>query len=323
MSNKIRTKKFDKCPFCSGDLTKKYSGLEDRLYTTKKKFSVSECVDCESALINPMPIGDVSSFYPTNYLSSDSQEVATKKFDLEKWYRYNQYNFDFNLLKKSAGLSLDNATSYIDIGCGSGERVTFAKVTGCKKAYGVDKFDFAKNGLKNEVNIINTEVKDYKPKVKFHVASLFHVMEHIEDSASMLNHIHKHIIQKDGYLIVQVPNYESIERKLFGRKWYGFDVPRHIWQYNQESLTNMITKSGFKVESVYKINASLHPVTIVPTIFRELDIQRIWVNPNSSTTHKRLMTIIWAGFTVLAIPFNIIFNLLNRSTMLTVIAKKV
>jgi 2-polyprenyl-3-methyl-5-hydroxy-6-metoxy-1,4-benzoquinol methylase len=314
-------KNFKECPFCGGKIVKRYSGLRDRLYTTKKTFSVSECLQCSAALLNPMPTGDVSMYYPTNYLSGEEETKATSSgFDIEKWYRYNQYKFDFGLLSRVTGKKLEEASSYVDIGCGSGERVTFAIDQGCKESFGVDKFDFAKSKSKKEVRLINSEILDYKPKKKFEVASLFHVMEHVENPQDILVHIRKHILKTDGHIIVQVPNYGSFERHVFKARWFSFDVPRHIWQFNERALVQLLEDAGYKIDATYQLNAALHPVTIVPSMFRELDIQRIWVNRTHGIWYKRIMTMLWGGFTILTIPLNIIQNLFRRSSMLTIIA---
>lgn len=314
-------KKFKECPFCGGKLAQKYTGLQDRLYTTEETFSVSECTDCEAGLLNPMPTGDVSAYYPTNYLSGEEEaETAPAKFDIEKWYRYNQYTFDFNLLKRATGTKLGEASSYVDIGCGSGERVTFAIEQGCKESFGVDKFDFAKSKSKQEVRLISSEVLDYKPTKKHQVASLFHVLEHVENPAEILSHIMQSVLTKDGHLIVQVPNYGSLERRVFKSKWFSFDVPRHIWQFNERALVKMLKEAGYAIDGTYQTNATLHPVTIVPSFFRELDVQRVWVNQKSGTGYKRFMTLLWGGFTLLAIPLNIVQNMLGKASMLTVIA---
>jgi SAM-dependent methyltransferase len=312
---------FKKCPFCSGAIIAKYEGIRDRFDTTTETFNISECTVCQAAFINPMPVGDASQYYPTNYLSSEADDAEeSSKFDFEKWYRYNQYNYDFNLLKRAGGPSVAETESYVDIGCGSGERVTYALEKGCQKPYGVDKFDFAKSKSKQEITIINSEVLDYKPKQKLQVASLFHVLEHIENPDEMLQHIRKSILRKDGYLVVQVPNYGSFERRVFGRKWFSFDVPRHLWQFNQKALTDMLIKAGYKIDGIYQSNAPLHPVTIVPSLHRELDIQRIWVNRTHGNWYKKVMTLVWAGLTILTIPLTVLQNIFNRSSMLTVIA---
>ncbi len=318
----FKTKTLELCPFCGGKPLPKYYGIRDRLDTTTQTFSVSECRTCQTAFLNPMPTGDASAFYPTHYLSGEEEAEPTsnQSFDLEQWYRYNQYKYDFGLFARAVSKNIGQLKSYVDIGCGSGERVTFARLAGCTRAAGVDKFDFAKNQSKQQAELVNSDILDFKPKQKFQVASLFHVLEHVEHPHEILAHISRHILAKDGYLIVQVPNYASFERRLFGAKWFGLDVPRHLWDFNETALVRLLEETGFKAEAVYKKNAPLHPVSIAPSILRDLDVQRIWVSRSHGPLYKKFMKLMWAAFTVLTIPVAIGQNLFNNASMLTVIA---
>ena len=316
-------KEFADCPFCGRHLKDKYSGLNDRLETTSRTFSVSECTGCRAGVLNPAPTGDLSSLYPTNYLSSeDSRSLVRKRFDLEKWYRYNQYKYDFSLLRRATGLRIGDATSYLDLGCGSGERVTFAAEDGCRRAVGVDKFDFAKSKAKDGAELINAEILDYKPEERFQVASLFHVLEHLDKPAEALEHIRDEILAPAGDLIIQVPNYGSLESRLCRGRWFGLDVPRHFWDFNAQALERLLERSGYRVNATYQLNAPLHPVTIVPSLFSGLDIQRIWVDRRHGEPYKKAMIALWAGLTVATIPLALLQNLLNRSSMLTVVAAR-
>ncbi len=312
------------CPFCGGAIVGKFSGLEDRLETTTETFSVGECVACRVGMLNPRPVGDLSRFYPSNYLSGEPQtgQAFNRGFDLEKWYRYNQYRYDFKLLQRASGVELKSASSYIDIGCGSGERVTFAADQGCQRASGVDKFDFAKSSSKASVSLINSEILDFKPSEKFQVGSLFHVLEHLENPEEVLVHIRENILAEGGKLVVQVPNYGSLERRVFGGRWYSLDVPRHLWQFNVEVLVKLLRRSGYTVQASYQLNAPLHPVSILPSLNRELDIQRIWVKRARGGTQTTFMTIMWAGLTIMAVPVVVVQNMLRRSSMLTVVATR-
>ncbi len=317
-------KKFKKCPYCNGKIFKKYTGLKDRLDTTTRTFSCSECTVCGAGFLNPMPIGNASKYYPANYLSGEVSQIdhgLDSQFDLEKWYRYNQYRYDFKLFYKSSDIKTKDIPSYLDIGCGSGERVAYIYESGCKNANGIDRFDFAKHRSRMLGKIINSEVSKYFPKSKYNVISLFHVLEHIEYPHKLLNHIRKNLLTNAGYLIVQVPNYDSLERKIFGRKWFCFDSPRHLWQFNEAALKETLEKAGYKIIGTYKTNAPLHPVSIVPSIFRELDVQRIWANKSRGKLYKRLMMLLWVVLTIMTIPLVIIQNAFKSSSMLTVVAK--
>jgi SAM-dependent methyltransferase len=313
-------RKLDRCPFCHGPIFEKYSGIGDRLQTTTETFAIDECVDCGGAILSPAPVGDVSGLYPANYLSAQAGTAKARRFDLERWYRYNQYEYDFKLLQRATGVGIAELASYLDLGCGSGERVTYASERGCPRAVGVDKFDFAKSRARHEANIINTEILSYMPSDRFEAVSLFHVLEHLDEPARVLTHVRQEILQPGGHVIVQVPNYASLERRWFGKRWFGLDVPRHYWQFNPRAISRLLNGAGYQVDAIYQQNAPLHPVSIVSSMFPEVDVQRIWVKPGKGTGYRQAMTLLWAGLTLLTVPLCVIENLLDRASMLTVVA---
>lgn len=315
------TRSLPACPFCGGRLTSRYNGIRDRLETTPETFAVDECADCRAGVLNPAPVGDVSAFYPEHYLSAaDGPAPPQGGFDLEKWYRYNQYRFDFKLLERATGVSLGETASYLDLGCGSGERVAYAGERGCARTIGVDKFDFAKRTARREVELVNSDILEFVPSVKFDVVSLFHVLEHLEEPAPVLAHIRNEIIAPGGHLIIQVPNYGSLERRWFRARWFGLDAPRHYWHFNQTAIRRLLGAHGYRVVAVHRRNAALHPVSIAPSINRDVDVQRIWVRGGAGAGYRSAMTLLWAALTVLTMPLSMAESLIGQASMLTVVA---
>lgn len=311
------------CVLCGGGLRRRYDDIPDRLGTSARTYELDECTACGLGLINPAPSGDLSAYYPENYLSQEdaaAEAEAGMLSRLERVYRYNQYRFDFGLLRKATGLEVGSARSYVDIGCGSGERVTYVAAQGCRRAVGVDRFTFAKSASRREVELVTSEVVAFRPLERFEVVSMFHVLEHVEDPVGILAHLREAVISDDGALVVQVPNYGAVERRLFGRRWFGLDAPRHLFQFNASTARAAVEAAGFEVVSVAKVNASLHPVTLVPSVFPSLDVQRIWVRPGSRRS-KVALQLLWAAVTVAAIPFALVQNLARNASMLTVVAR--
>jgi len=314
------------CVLCAGALRQRYDQVEDRLGTSDRRYQLDECVECGLGLINPAPSGDLSAYYPEQYLSQEESDAASAApaegalSRIERWYRYNQYRFDFAQLRRATGVDVADARSYVDIGCGSGERVTYVAEQGCVRAVGIDRYEFGKRASRREVELVNSEVVAFRPDQPFEVASMFHVLEHVEDPVGILRHLREQVLSADGTLIVQVPNYGAFERRLFGRRWFGLDAPRHLFQFNAETARTALEAAGFEVLQVAQVNAALHPVTLVPSAFRSLDVQRIWVRPGSRAG-KVAMQLLWAAATVLAIPFAFLQNLTKNASMLTLVAR--
>jgi hypothetical protein len=49
-------------------------------------------------------------------------------------------------------------------------------------------------------------------------------------------------------LLVEVPNYDSLTRRLHGSSWAGFHTPRHSAVYTPATLRAMLEQAGWRVE---------------------------------------------------------------------------
>ena len=82
------------------------------------------------------------------------------------------------------------------------------------------------------------------PENQIDTIMMWHVIEHIPDLDSSIKAIYNSIKNK-GSLVVAVPNIDSYDSKYYKECWAGFDVPRHLYHFNHESLINFIEKQGF------------------------------------------------------------------------------
>ena len=82
------------------------------------------------------------------------------------------------------------------------------------------------------------------PENQVDTLMMWHVLEHIPDLDSSIKAIYNSIKNK-GSLVIAVPNIDSFDSKHYKECWAGFDVPRHLYHFNHESLINFIEKQGF------------------------------------------------------------------------------
>lgn len=316
---------FTLCPLCGGRIEMSYGGVRDRFEVAQGYFNIFTCTDCGIRFTNPLPKHNLELLYPEFYLSSTPSGLQ-KSFlsNLERRYRENQYRFDFSLFRKATGLKVKDIKSYLDIGCGTGDRVNYAKSKGCDTVFGIDSFDFFNVPMDKQKHFLATEILEFKPPEKYHVVSLFHVLEHLPDPFEVIKHIAADILQAQGYLIIQVPNYDSYERVIFKGRWSCFDVPRHLWHFTPSFLSKSFGQNGWEVIGQYPRNAFLHPVSFAPSLHTDLDIQRIWVHPGGKhgKMYWSIMKTLWVAFTLFSIPISAFLTLLNKASMLTVVLKK-
>lgn len=311
-----------KCSYC-GSLKnlQVYTQLTDRFKIVKKFFDIRSCRSCGITFTALDGFSDFGQLYPKHYLLAESKTETT----LSQWYRFDQYKFDTHLLEKATNKKINNFANYLDIGCGSGERVWFMKKSGLPSVSGLDKFDNlpANSPKEKTITFIKSETTRFKPKKKFELVSLFHVLEHIPNVRYVLDHIYRYVLHDGGYMVIQVPNYNSLERKCFGKKWFGLDVPRHVWHFTPETLTYVLNQSGFTVVAIFQKNALLHPVTLAATLLPSADPQRIWASGKKDGVVRSIFSkMSWIFITLISIPYSWLLSLFNTATMLTVVATK-
>jgi SAM-dependent methyltransferase len=92
------------------------------------------------------------------------------------------------------------------------------------------------------------EATEY-PEDAFDVITLWDVLEHLPSPRSALE-VFRRVLRPDGLLIFRIPNAESLDARLFGPYWAGWDLPRHYFAFEQVSAGRLLDQAGFKVLDV-------------------------------------------------------------------------
>ena len=50
--------------------------------------------------------------------------------------------------------------------------------------------------------------------------------------------------------MVAVPNYKSFDATYYKQFWAAYDVPRHLWHFNQTSISNLFGTFNFKLDGI-------------------------------------------------------------------------
>jgi SAM-dependent methyltransferase len=133
----------------------------------------------------------------------------------------------------------------LDFGCGTGEFLGVMK-----------KNQWTVNGVEPSGNArtraeAHCGQKIYSslselPQTSLDIITLWHVLEHVSDLNSTLIQL-KALLKKDGIIFIAVPNYESPDADHYKNYWAGYDVPRHLWHFSQESMNRLIARNGFQL----------------------------------------------------------------------------
>ena len=58
------------------------------------------------------------------------------------------------------------------------------------------------------------------------------------------------ILKNDGLCIISIPNFESINAKLFKDKWYHLDYPRHLYVLTARTIAGLFEKSNLTIKKI-------------------------------------------------------------------------
>ena len=75
---------------------------------------------------------------------------------------------------------------------------------------------------------------------------MYHVLEHLHDPREALSKAYQ-LLKRGGLLVVAVPNFDSLQARIFRQRWYHLDAPRHLYHFTPHTLKMLLHEVGFKV----------------------------------------------------------------------------
>jgi len=275
VSPSIRDRKF-RCIVCSGrDFTFLFQGT-DRVHGIAGRFNLFCCNGCGLVFVYPIP-DNLDTYYPENYYAFRKKKAsllrsiaAGIKLKTLRTFHLSSKSVFFSLLlyplskkylhypKRRINKSVERV---LDIGCGTGQMLLDLQSLGWE-VYGNDISVSAckvarESGLKN-IQAGSFEELEY-PSGFFDCICMSDTLEHMVNPLSSLRKA-KRILRKGGELIIALPNYNSLGRRVFGRHDVIFDLPRHLYMFTPENLASLVKKAGFQTIQIYTTNtiSSLH-----------------------------------------------------------------
>jgi SAM-dependent methyltransferase len=231
------------CPLCGSTAARALFVARDRLLGRPGAFPVVRCAGCGLVYLRPRPApAELGTYYPDVYYPIDADPSPEARAVAEgllarvtSWVREHRCD-RLRLLDVGCGTGL-----FLHLAQNVGMRVQgiepgAAAVTYARMRYGLD----VRHGTLEDARL---------PDASFDVITLWHVLEHLPDPIAALRRA-AGLLAPGGLLLAGVPNFASIEARVFGRRWYSLDAPRHLYHFTPETLGAALIAAGLRPQRI-------------------------------------------------------------------------
>jgi SAM-dependent methyltransferase len=236
------------CPLCGGANFTPLLTAGDFHYGNPGKYHLTECSNCSLAFLDPMcDDAELAAFYPTDYYAfSDRFAKPTNRLRF----------FVRNLLlgpKEHATRDpeFERPGRMLDVGCGSGWFMSTMRdrgwqVQGVEPNAAAAAFGRTEKGLDIHAGSL---LDAAFPDRSFDYIRLNHSFEHMNNPNRIIEELHR-ILADDGKLMIGVPDRSGWNARIFGPYWWHLALPLHAFSYSAETLSRMLAKHAFRVQTV-------------------------------------------------------------------------
>lgn len=276
------------CTRCHTDQSKLLYALEDYLYKIPGRFAAHRCQRCGLIFLSPRPTPEtLARYYPDSY-APYRPAIQDERHSLMRWMRrrrvYQRRRFVERFASSAPGRLLDMGAStgiFMDEMRANGWQVIGIELNEEAAAYARERL-----GLE----MICAELSQAQlPAEHFDLITLWDVIEHTFDPAAIFRQVWQQLAP-GGIVALTIPSWESLDRRLFGRYWVGFDAPRHLHVFSRPVIAEMLQEVGFTVEANYTtfggyftfvtslrtwLRAHLQPGRLLIAIERVIDLHGI------------------------------------------------
>ena len=292
------------CDYCGKDDQKPLWKTLDRL-GKKEAFTIVRCRNCGLVFVNPRPNEqEIKNYYPESYqpyhplrgISGVLRTVLLHR-EVRKLRKY---------LKPDARI--------LEVGSGSGQDLAFIRDSGWQRVVGTDVSENSAREAKKEfgIEVLVGTLESLKfPDNSFDHIRMKYVISHVHSPKKLLEEVRR-ILKPGGSLVIWIPNFDSLDRTIFGRYWEGQEPPRHLYDFGEYTFRRHLETSGFTVREV---DHSIVPNTFVHS-FRNMLQEGVGMRGIGKYFGLNPVTL------SLFLPFSVIAALFRKSDRIIVYAQK-
>ena len=212
-----------------------------RLAFVKNGYSHFQCEKCGSLYVHPRPTSaDLVEFYR----NAQEDHLSQSCWGESHKHAWDLWKYTLNLARRYGGQG-----TLLDVGCGTGEFLYFARQQGWPKIEGVEVIpkiaDYARQLTQSP--IYAEEFLEARLQENFYsVISLWDVIEHLSDIPSVLKRIYQ-LLKPGGVIIIGTVNRDGISLKSLRDNSSTVMPPEHLTFFTQKGMKSVLQSENFSV----------------------------------------------------------------------------
>ena len=233
------------CLICNSDKQTTYLKVPNR-FNFKETFQLVRCEDCNFVFLSPRPDqSEIVVYYEDEDYQPHQQKAASVAGKIYQWIRIRNNRYKRKTIEK-----LVSKGSILDYGCGTGEFLQEMKLAGWE-SWGFEPSAKARQvASRYGIQLIDNLQQLEKMA---NIITLWHVLEHIHQPDPLLQELKKHL-DPSGFLLIAVPNHQSVDAKMFRENWVAYDAPRHLYHFQPANMEKYLSKHGFEIIDYRRLN---------------------------------------------------------------------
>jgi SAM-dependent methyltransferase len=217
------------CPVCRGGSTRE-------LFRSSNGFPIVRCERCSLAFTDDREAPPPDQLYPA-FDQSDTAAIRGVRNALSVFLRQ----------REAIVKGVARSGRLLDFGCGAGAFARWMSQHGFE-VVGLEPFSLGEETRETNLRLVRKPLADAAPELgQFDVITLWHVLEHLKEPVETLRTLGS-LLAPGGSFIISVPNFGSLQAKLFGGGWFHLDPPRHLIHFEPATLTDCLARAGLRAE---------------------------------------------------------------------------
>jgi SAM-dependent methyltransferase len=230
---------------------------------SQERFDLDQCLTCGLVFTNPRPKdSELNRYYQSDSYISHSNKATSIVDRVYKIARQFTLKWKYDLLQKHSRIK---PASILDYGCGTGAFLHECQQRNMKIA-GVEPNATARQQAQALTGVeIQSELVEAKDV--YDAITLWHVLEHVSDLNATLEKL-RSLLSENGTMFIAVPNHQSQDARKYGEHWAAYDVPRHLWHFDRQSMTRLLNKHNMKVGGILPMILDAYYVSLLSEKYR-------------------------------------------------------